>query len=207
MSRPVRVVLAIFAWWVLVVLPAVLSVAGVFGDAGPDNTGLWWLLGTWTVFYLAQLAWLMLVVSRAVGHLRQSWMFISSLLPWAVDWAAPYGPGWGLLWIGIAGAVAGTMTLLALRDLSLEVNGRLVTATVVRVLRNRMNVVINNVYIRRRVLLAIPGADGTPYEAVLPMLCEIGTSPEPGDSLRLRVDPDNPKHFALDPSYRDHDRD
>jgi hypothetical protein len=68
------------------------------------------------------------------------------------------------------------------------------------VLKNHMNVVINNVYIRRRLLLDIPGANGT-YEAVLPMLCEIGTSPEVGEKLRLRVDPRHPKHFALDPSH------
>jgi hypothetical protein len=68
-----------------------------------------------------------------------------------------------------------------------------------------MNTVVNNVFIRRRVLLEIRGADGATSQAVLPMLCEIGTSPDPGDRLKLRVDPGNPKHFALDPGYRSED--
>ena len=37
------------------------------------------------------------------------------------------------------------------------------------------------------------------------MLCEIGTTPDRGDTFRLRVDPKNPKHFALEPSARDDD--
>jgi hypothetical protein len=37
MSRSVGVVLSIFGWWVLVVLPAVLTLAGVFGDIGPET--------------------------------------------------------------------------------------------------------------------------------------------------------------------------
>ncbi len=98
-----------------------------------------------------------------------------------------------------------SMILLALRMLRLDEHGTPVTATVVKVLKNHMNVVINNVYLRRRVLLDIPGPSGS-YQAVLHMLCEIGTSPLPGEKIRLRVDPGNPKHFALDPSnFRDDD--
>ena len=143
---------------------------------------------------------MMVVVVRAVGHTRVWWMFAASLLPWTVDWSAAAGSGWGLIWIAVAGIATAAMIILSLRSYTLETAGRAVTATVVKVLRNRMNVVVNNVYIRRRVLLEIPGADGTPYQAVLPLLCEIGTTPSPGDKLRLRVDPKNPKHFALEPS-------
>jgi hypothetical protein len=136
---------------------------------------------------------------------RQWWFIVASLLPWAVDWAAPYGLGWGLLWIAIAGLDAAAMAYFSVRSINLDERGTVVTATVKKVLKNHMNVVINNVYIRRRVLLDVPGANGATYEAVLPMLCEIGTSPDPGDKLRLRVDPKNPKHFALDPSHFDRD--
>jgi hypothetical protein len=87
------------------------------------------------------------------------------------------------------------------RSVNLEDRGTLVTATVKKVLRNHLNVVINNVYIRRRVLLDIPAAGGGSYEGVLPVLYEIGTRPDEGDRIRLRVDPKNPKHFALDPSH------
>lgn len=205
MSRPLQIVLSLFVWWILVVAPGLLTVAGVFGKVAEETELGGWVFGAWIVFYLAQLAWVMVVVSKAAGHTRVGWIFIASLLPWAVSWAPAYGWGWGLLWVGIAGAITAAMMILALRTLTLETMGRRALGTVVKVLPNRMNVVINNVYIRRRVLLEIPGVDGQPYEAVLPMLCEIGTQPDKGDTFRLRVDPKNPKHFALEPSSRDED--
>jgi hypothetical protein len=69
----------------------------------------------------------------------------------------------------------------------------------VKVLRNYMNIVINNVYIRRRVQLSYTLPDGTTQQKVLGMICEIGTSPSAGDHFRLRVDPSNPRHIAVDP--------
>ncbi len=203
MSRPLQIVLSLFAWWILVVAPGVLTITGVFGKVAEETELGGWVFGAWIVFYLAQLAWVMVVVPKAAGHTRMGWIFIASLLPWAVSWAPAYGWGWGLLWVGIAGAITSAMIILALRAFTLETQGRQVTATVVKVLPNRMNVVINNVYVRRRVLLEIPGVGGQPYQAVLPMLCEIGTTPDNGDAFRLRVDPKNPKHFPLEPSRRD----
>ena len=82
-----------------------------------------------------------------------------------------------MLWIGIAGLIAAVMTSFAVRSITLDERGTVGHGTVIKVLRNHMNVVINNVYIRRRVLLEIPGPDGSTYQAVLPMLCEIGTGP------------------------------
>ena len=119
MSRPLQIVLSFFVWWILVVAPGVLTVAGGFGKVAEDTDLSAWVFGAWIAFYLAQLAWLMVVVTRAVGHTRTGWIF------------------------------------------------------------------------------------GQPYQAVLPMLCEIGTTPDRGDTFRLRVDPNNPKHFALEPSSRD----
>jgi hypothetical protein len=197
-SHAVRTVLAVYAWWAVVVLPAVLTLAGVFGDVGPDSEMGGAIIAVWIGCYLAQIA-LLYVAGHVLGHVRQWWFVVASLLPWAVDWAAPYGLGWGLLWIAIAGVDAGAMAYFAVRTINLDERGTVVTATVKKVLPSHMNVVVNNVYIRRRVLLGIPGPNG-PYEAVLPMLCEIGTSPDVGDHLRLRVDPQNPQHFALDPS-------
>jgi hypothetical protein len=204
-SRPLQIVLSLFVWWILVVAPGLLTLAGVFGRVAEETDLGGWVFGAWIVFYVGQLAWLMVVVSKAAGHTRISWMFSASLLPWAVSWAPAYGWGWGLLWVGIAGAIAAVMMVLALRSFTLEAMGRPAIGTVLEVLPNRMNVVINNIYVRRRVLLEIPGVDGQPYQAVLPMLCEIGSSPEKGDTFRLRVDPRNPKHLALEPSHRDVD--
>jgi hypothetical protein len=204
MSHSVRTVLVLWAWWAIVVLPAVLTLAGVFGDVGPETEIGGALIGLWIGCFCAQLA-VLYVAAHVLGHSRTWWVVVASLLPWVVDWAAPVGPGWGLLWVGIAGLVAAAMAFLSVRSINLDDRGTVVTATVKRVLRNHMNVVINNVYIRRRVLLDIPRTDGSTYEGVLPMLYEIGNQPSVGERLRLRVDPKNPQHFALDPSHFDRD--
>jgi hypothetical protein len=70
---------------------------------------------------------------------------------------------------------------------------------VLEVLKPWMNVVINNVYIRRRLLLRIQRQDGSPaYEGILKGLFMLGEIPSVGDRLTLRVDPANPQHFDYD---------
>jgi hypothetical protein len=62
-----------------------------------------------------------------------------------------------------------------------------------------MNVVMNNVYIRRRLRLRIQRQDGTPaYEGILKGFFMLGEIPSVGDRLALRVDPANPQHFDYD---------
>jgi len=203
-TRTVKVLASVYLWWALVVLPGVLTLFGVFGDSrlegGTDLSG--WVVLAWVVGYLASFA-MLYVIQAVIGHTRIWWWLVGSLLPWVVDWGTPYGWGVGLLVIALAGALAFLMAWTSLRAVRLDEHGRQVTATVIRVLPNRMNTVINNVYIRRRVLLDIPAAGGSTYQGVLPMLCEIGTQPSPGDTFRLRVDAGNPKHFALDPTHRE----
>jgi hypothetical protein len=70
---------------------------------------------------------------------------------------------------------------------------------VLEVLKPWMNVVINNVYIRRRLRLRIQRQDGSPaYEGILKGLFMLGEIPSVGDRLTLRVDPANPQHFDYD---------
>jgi hypothetical protein len=205
-SRSLQVVLSVFAWWALVVLPGALSLAGVFGDLDADTDPGGALVAVWIGCYLAQLA-MVYVMQHAVGHSRAWWFFVASLLPWAVDWAAPVGVGWGLVWIGIAGVFAVLIILLSLRTVSLDEDGTVVTATVKEVLRFPFNIVINSVYMYRHVLLDIPDAHGGPsYEGKLWMLYEIGNAPSTGEKIRLRVDPGNPKRYAVDPGHYARDR-
>jgi len=59
-----------------------------------------------------------------------------------------------------------------------------------------MNVVINNVYIRRTLRLRIERADGVaPYEAKFKGTFMLGEIPGVGSAVPLRVDPNNPRHF------------
>jgi hypothetical protein len=197
MSRELRVVLSLAAWWLLVALPGLVTMVDVFGPIGTPEAVDGPLLTVWIVGYLVQFAWLMLVVPRAVGHLEAWWLFVASMLPWLVYWASAYGPVEGLLLIAVTGAVTTAMILLALRSLRLDLHGRLVTATVVREIPTRFTTVVNNIYVRRKAELEIPAAGGSSYRGVLTTLYEIGTHPEVGDKLRLRVDPEKPQRFAL----------
>jgi hypothetical protein len=74
-----------------------------------------------------------------------------------------------------------------------------ITGVVLEVFKPWMNVVINNVYIRRRLRLRIQREDGSPaYEGILKGLFMLGEIPSVGDRLALRVDPVNPQHFDYD---------
>src|SRR4051812_11620139 len=146
-GRPPAILLSVVLWWLAVVLPGLLCVAGALGHVGTGSgTELTGVLATiWVVGYLVQFA-LVYVVGYAVGHVRAWWFLVASLLPWVVDWASAVSVGTGLIAIAVAGGFASLMTLLSLRSDALESRGVQVEATVVKVLRNHMNVVINNVY-------------------------------------------------------------
>ena len=115
MSRSCQVVLSLAGWWLLVALPGLVTMVDVFGPIGTPEAVDGPLLAVWIVGYLVQFAWLMLVVPRAVGHLEAWWLFVASMLPWLVYWAAAYGPVEGLLLIAVTDAVTTAMILLALR--------------------------------------------------------------------------------------------
>ena len=198
-GRAPAIVASIVGWWALVILPGVLTVAGAFGPLGADNTLGGGLVGAWIGLYCAQLA-MIYVIGHFLKHTRAWWFFVASLLPWVVDWASAASLGTGLLAIAVAGVFASLMVFFALRTEALDTRGILVDATVVKILRNYMNVVINNVYIRRRALLKYTLPDGTEEQKVLGILCEIGTGPTAGEQLKIRVDPGNPRHIAMDQS-------
>ena len=200
MSRTLRITVSVLAWWVATTLPAILALAGSFGDISVDGEISGWVAAWWCGGWFAAVG-AIFWVAHEVGHHRDWWIITTSMLPWLVDLGTPYGWGVGLALIAVAGGVASFMLWSSLRSVALDTLGRRAIGTVVKVLPSRMNVVVNNVYIKRKVLLDIPDERGSTYQAVLPMLCEIGTRPDPGDTFHLRVDPRNPQHFALDPRY------
>ena len=195
MSR-LKILLAL--WCALMIAPALILQLGVLGqfDMKTNITGA--VTGVWLVGYLAQFGiflWLMNIVKEQ----RILWWFPASLLPWAIDWTVPVSPWFILLWLPATIAMAYWIYVVTQRAESLEEHGIRASGTVLEVLKPKMNVVINNVYIKRKVRLRIEREDGVPaYEGVLNGLFMLGAIPSAGDRMALLVDPANPQRFAYD---------
>src|SRR5579864_1259465 len=183
-------------WCVLLLAPGVYE---ALGNVTLNGT----LAGVWIVGYLAQFGVFMWIMNL-VGDQKVLWWFIASLLPWAVDWSVPTSPWFLLLCAAVAVATAFWMAQSTQRAQSLQERGIRATGTVLEVLKPWMNVVINNVYIRRKLRLRIQCEDGAPpYEGILKGLFMLGEIPSVGDRLTLRVDPANPQHFDYDQASTD----
>jgi hypothetical protein len=201
MSRSTQVVVMMASWWVVVATPTILLRLGLFeanapAAVGGDIDAEGGLVLLWVISYCVQVL-ILVLVSRPVGHLSLWWLFMGSLLPWVVHYGAPYSLGASVVLLVGAAVAAAAVAASATSDIRLDEHGRLVTATVVRELPTTMTTVVNNIYVRRRVELDIPAVDGSSYRGTLTTLYEMGTRPTPGDQVRLRVDPDNPKRFAV----------
>ena len=184
------------AWCVLLLAPGIFEAFG--------NTTLNGILATvWIVGYLVQFfifMWIMNLVSQQ----KVLWWFIASMLPWIVDWTVPSSTWFLLLWTAVAGATAVWIGRFDQSVRSLQQQGIRATGVVLEVFKPWMNVVINNVYIRRRLRLRIQRRDGAPaYEGILKGLFMLGEIPSVGDHLALRVDPANPQHFDYDQASTD----
>ena len=178
-------------WCVLLLAPGVYEAVG--------NVTLNGTLATvWVVGYLAQFFVFMWVLNL-VPEQKVLWWFIASLLPWVIDWTVPSSTWFLLLWTAVAIASAMWIGRFSQGAKSLQEHGIRATGTVLEVFKPWMNVVVNNVYIRRRLRLSIQRQDGSPaYEGILKGLFMLGEIPSVGDHLSLRVDPANPQHFDYD---------
>jgi hypothetical protein len=199
MSRSAQVVVMTVCWWVVVVTPTVLLLAGLFrvdGRAGVgDVEASGGIVVLWVISFCVQFL-ILILLARPVGHVTMWSLFMGSLFPWVVNYGAPYSLGVALGLIALAAVIAGAVAFFAVRTIRLDERGRLVSATVVREVPTRMRTVVNNIYVRRKVELDIPAEDGTTYRGTLAMLYEMGAWPTQGDQVRLRVDPENPRRFA-----------
>lgn len=178
-------------WCVLLLAPGLYE---AFGNVTLNGT----LAGVWIVGYLAQFGVFMWIMNL-VGDQKVLWWFIASLLPWGVDWSVPSSRWFLLLCAPAAIATAFWIGQSTQRAQSLQQRGVRATGIVLEVLKPWMNVVVNNVYIRRKLRLRIQRHDGSPaYEGILKGLFMLGEIPSVGDRLTLRVDPANPQHFDYD---------
>ena len=186
----------LIAWCVLLLAPGIFE---AFGNTTLNGT----LAAVWIVGYLVQFGvfmWIMNLVSEQ----KVLWWFVASLVPWAVDWTVPSSTWFLLLWTAVAIASAAWIGSVSNRASALQQRGIRATGTVLEVFKPWMNVVVNNVYIRRRLRLRIQRQDGSPaYEGILKGLFMLGEIPSVGDRLALRVDPANPQHFDYDKASTD----
>lgn len=183
-------------WCVLLLAPGLFEAAG---NVTLNGT----LAAVWIVGYLVQFG-IFLWIMNLVGEQKVLWWFAASLLPWAVDWTVPYSTWFLLPCAAVAIAVAVWVGQSTSRARSLQQQGIRATGIVLEVLKPWMNVVINNVYIQRRLRLRIQRQDGSPaYEGILKGLFMLGEIPSVGDRLSLRVDPANPQHFDYDKASTD----
>ncbi|MCW2757285.1 MAG: hypothetical protein JWO46_1031 [Nocardioidaceae bacterium] len=196
MSTTAKVNLTIAVWALLVVAPALIVQATVAPDTGSSALG-GGVIGAWFGGYLLQFVFMYVVI--AVAHTQKFWWWLgASLLPWVVDWTVPLN--WVVGGIAIAATIAFAVAMAAELDLLADFrhDAKHVDATVVKICRTYMNMVINGVYIRRKLLLDIPADDGTTYQGYLHVLTEIGQIPSVGSTIPLLVDPKNPKRFKED---------
>jgi hypothetical protein len=178
-------------WCVLLLAPGVYE---AFGNVTLNGT----LAAVWIVGYLAQF-FIFMWIMNLVPEQKVLWWFAASMLPWFVDWTVPSSRWLLLLWTVVAIAAAMWIGRFAQGAKTLQEQGIRATGTVLEVFKPWMNVVVNNVYIRRRLRLRIQRQDGSPaYEGILKGLFMLGEIPSVGDRLSLRVDPANPQHFDYD---------
>lgn len=189
-----RLALLLALWCVLVVLPGVLVAALGGLRVGGDMTTP--ILVVWIVAYLAQLGVFMAVTRVSERGNGLGW-FIASLTPWIVDWSAPFSMVGPILCAAVVVAYSYWCYRASAARKDLEQHGIPAIGVVLEVKKPLMNMVINNVYIRRTMRLRIERSDGVaPYEAKHSGTFMIGNTPDPGDRFNLRVDPSNPNRFT-----------
>jgi hypothetical protein len=186
----------LIAWCVLLLAPGIFE---AFGNVTLNGT----LAAVWIVGYLVQFG-VFLWIMNLVPEQKVLWWFIASGAPWGVDWTVPSSTWFLLLWAAVATASAAWISQSSGHALALQQRGIRATGVVLEVFKPWMNVVVNNVYIRRRLRLRIQRQDGSPaYEGILKGLFMLGEIPSVGDRLALRVDPANPQHFDYDQASTD----
>ena len=199
-----RLNLLLIVWPVLLLAPGTMIALGAFGHLDMKTSISGAIAGAWIVGYFVQFfffMWIMRIAGDDSLLHQLVWWFSASLLPWAVDWTVPVSPAFFLLWIPVMAGLAAWIGVSARHADALQQHGIPATGVVLEVKKPLMNVVINNVYIKRKVRLRIEREDGAaPYEGVLNGLFMLGEIPSPGDRLRLRVDPNRPQHFEYDKS-------
>ena len=147
------------AWCLLVVAPALL-VSVVFPDTstGADIGGS--VVIIWIVGYLMQIGVFMIAARKATSNAIGGW-FLASSMPFVADWSVPVAPWSPIAIVAVVGAYSVWLYSRIERRDNLQHNGIPAIGTVLEVKKPIMNVVMNNVYIRRTLTLRVQRSDGT----------------------------------------------
>lgn len=181
-------------WCLLVVVPAWI-VYVTFRGVDADTPVLGPAIAIWIVGYLLQLGVFMAAARNARSNAIGGW-FLASTMPFVADWSVPVAPWSPIAVAAVVGAYAAWFYSRLERSDTLQHNGIPATGTVLEVKNPIMNMIINDVYIRRTLILRVQRSDGTPpYQADYAGTFMLGEIPSPGDVFDLRVDPRNPMHF------------
>jgi hypothetical protein len=122
---------------------------------------------------------------------------VASLLPWAIDWFLLASLWAGLPFVATATVVAVYLDLTRTSADLLQRDGLRATAVVMEVKKPLMNVVVNNIYVKRTLRLRIERDDhAPPYLASYTGLFTLGEVPERGAALQVVVDPKRPQRVA-----------
>jgi hypothetical protein len=181
-------------WCVLVVAPGLIAVLA-FGNAAPEDPVTGGIFAVWIVGYLVQFGVWFVISTKSKRNNMLGW-FLASIVPWAACWSAPVSLWWLIPCLAVVGGYATFFHRSFERSDELQRNGIPALGTVLEVKSPLLNTVINDVYILRTLRLRIQRSDGAPpYDALYKGTFMIGNIPSPGESLRLKVDPRNPKHL------------
>ncbi|MCE5292753.1 MAG: SHOCT domain-containing protein [Nocardiaceae bacterium] len=162
-----------------------------------------WVFVLWIVGFIVELLLSIWLINSMLGATSLFVFAFGAVVPWCLSMA--FGVWSVTAVIGIV--VVGAFAFWAFRTVDaryrLEAFGIRCTATVVEVLTPTMNVVINNIYVRRTMRVEITRPDtGQRYEAEVSGLFEFGSVPSPGTQLGVIVDGQKPDRVTLDESRK-----
>lgn len=190
----VRLRLLLAAWVLLATVPG-LAVGFTTADLVDVTAG--WVIGVWVAGFVAQLVAYMAAARVADMSTNVLGALMMSLGPFVVDWGFAFG--WWLPVVATVEFVAFAVWLYGRASFAdaLQRDGVRARAEVLEVKRGLMNVVVNNIYVRRTLRVRVVREDGAaPYETTFRGLFELGTVPDPGDDFAVVVDPARPQRIA-----------
>ncbi|TPG37168.1 SHOCT domain-containing protein [Mycolicibacterium hodleri] len=182
------------AWCVLLVAPAWI-VYFVFRGIDADTPIIGPIIAIWIVGYLLQLGVFIAATRKASRNGIGGW-FLASTMPFVADWTVPVAPWSPAAVLIVVGAYAAWFYSRIERSDELQRNGIPAAGTVLEIETPLMNTIINDVYIRRTMMLRIERSDGAaPYQAKYTGTFMLGEVPKPGDVFNVRIDPKDPHHL------------